>query len=258
MTYLEQLFSLEGRLALVTGASRGLGKAIAHALLSANAKTILVASNPERLMAAAGAFRQQGLQASMFCCDLADRTQIAGLIRHVKEQHGRIDVLVNAAGITLSHPLSDYPDEAWEKTLKVNLEAPFWLARGLAELMKAKGSGSVINITSINAEVGFPDNPAYVAAKGALKQLTKSLAVDLGPYGIRVNNVGPGYFRTDMTRTSWNDPQRRLERSQRTLLGRWGEPEDLAGLIVLLASDASAYITGQDIYVDGGWLTKGL
>jgi len=116
----------------------------------------------------------------------------------------------------------------------------------------------IINITSLNSELAFLDNPAYVAFKGALKQLTKSLALDLGKYGIRVNNVGPGYFRTNMTKKSWEDPEKNKARCDRTVLGRWGEPKDLAGTIIFLCSNASSYITGQDIYVDGGWLIKGL
>ena len=124
--------------------------------------------------------------------------------------------------------------------------------------MKKQGSGSIINITSIAAELGLPDNPAYMAAKGALKQLTKSLAFDLGPFGVRVNNIGPGYFQTDMTKFGWSDPERFEARARRTLLGRWGEPNDLAGAVIFLASDASRYITAQDLYVDGGWVAKGL
>jgi gluconate 5-dehydrogenase len=160
MAYLVDLFSLRGKVALVTGATRGLGQAIAAALLRAGATVVL--------------------------------------------------------------------------------------------------SGSTFNITSIGAELGFPNNPAYVAAKGALKQLTKSMAFDLGSFGVRVNNLGPGYFRTDMANLSYNDPEKREARASRTLLGRWGEPEDLAGAVIFLASDASRYMTGQDLYIDGGWLAKGL
>ena len=152
----------------------------------------------------------------------------------------------------------DYPNDAWQKTFQVNLEAPFQLSRRLAPRMQAQGGGSIINVTSIGAERGFPDNPAYGAAKGALKQLTKSMATDLGSRGIRVNNLGPGYFHTDMTRQSHSDPARREARAARTLLGRWGEPADLAGAVIFLASDASSYMTGQDLYIDGGWLAKGL
>ena len=121
--------------------------------------------------------------------------------------------------------------------------------------MKENG-GSIINITSLNSELGFPNNPAYVAMKGGLKQLTKSLAVDLGKYNIRVNNVGPGYIKTNMTKQGWKNNRKEIE--DRTILGRWGEPKDLVGTMVFLLSSASSYITGQDIYVDGGYLTKGL
>ena len=258
MSYLEQLFNLTGKTAVVTGASRGLGQAMADALLRAGASVILVSANQERLDAATAAFQTQGLRATSQCCDLADKTQIRALIEAVRREPGRVDILVNAAGISEGHPLFDYPDEVWERTLQVNLTAPFYLARGFAPLMAAQQSGSIINITSLNAEQGFPGNPAYVAAKGALKQLSKALAVDLAPHGIRVNTIGPGYFHTDMNSGSWNDPERRVQRSAHTLLGRWGEPEDLAGLVIFLASAASGYLTGQDIYMDGGWLAKGL
>ena len=258
MSYLDQLFTLEGKFAVVTGASRGLGNAIAGALLRAGATVLLVSANQARLQAATAAFQTEGLPATMHCCDLADKAQIADLLASIRHDPGRVDILVNAAGMTEGHPLLEYPDEVWERTLQVNLTAAFLLARGVAALMAEQQSGSIINLTSINAERGFPGNPAYVAAKGALKQLSKALAVDLAPYGIRVNNIGPGYFHTDMTSGSWQDPERRTQRSSRTLLGRWGEGEDLAGLVILLASSASAYITGQDFYIDGGWLAKGL
>lgn len=258
MSYLDELFSLAGKTALVTGASRGLGLAMAEALLRAGADVILVSATQARLAEATARLQAQGLRATSHCCDLADKAQITALITAVSDDPGRVDILVNAAGITEGHALFDYPDEVWERTLQVNLSAAFYLARGFAPLMAAQQSGSIINITSINAERGFPENPAYIAAKGALKQLSKALAVDLAPHGIRVNNLGPGYFHTDMNSRSWNDPERRAQRSERTLLGRWGEPQDLAGAVIFLASAASAYLTGQDIYVDGGWLAKGL
>ena len=135
---------------------------------------------------------------------------------------------------------------------------PFLLSKEIGKLMKKEKSGVIINITSINSELGFPDNPAYSAFKGALKQLTKSLALDLGKFGIRVNNVGPGYFRTQMTKKSWENSKLRKERTDRTILKRWGVPKDLAGIIIFLSSDSSSYVTGQDFYIDGGWLAKGL
>ncbi len=258
MSYLDDLFSLAGKTALVTGASRGLGQAIAEALLRAGAQVIMVSANAERLAGAVAALQAEGLPATMQRCDLADPSAIAALIEAVHRDPGHLDILVNAAGISEGHALFDYPDELWAHTLQVNLTAPFVLARGLAPLMAAQQSGSIINITSLNAERGFPGNPAYVAAKGGLKQLSKALAVDLAPHGIRVNTIGPGYFHTDMNSGSWQDPERRAQRSAHTLLGRWGEPQELAGLVIFLASAASGYITGQDIYIDGGWLAKGL
>ena len=256
MSYLENLFSLQGKIALVTGASRGLGQGMAEALLKAGATAILVGRDPVRLDEAHRALHDQGLDAVPYPCDLAEPRALGDLVDYTTRTWGRLDILLNNAGVTTGHDLETYPDSAWAHTLHLNLEVPFRLARSFAGLMKAQQSGSIINITSIAAERGGPDNPAYAAAKGGLKQLTKSLAADLAPHGIRVNNIGPGYFRTDMTDYSWKDPQRRAQRTASTLLGRWGAPEDLAGMVILLASDASAYITGQDFYVDGGWLAK--
>ena len=144
------------------------------------------------------------------------------------------------------------------ETYNVDLKAPYVLSKMVAEEMKKKSNGSIINITSLNSELAFPDNPAYITMKGGLKQLTKSLAYDLGKHNIRVNNVGPGYMKTNMTKKSWSDPKTYEERKNKTVLQRWGKPSDLIGITVFLASDASSYITGQDIYVDGGWLIKGL
>lgn len=258
MSYLDNLFSLHGKVALVTGATRGLGKAIAEALLRAGATVVLNGSNAEGLAETVRKFRDEDLSAVACAGDLSDPEQVALLAEFVLREQPRIDVLVNNAGVTFPHDPLDYPDDFWQKTFRVNLEAPFQLTRRLAPRMKEQGGGSIVNLTSIGAELGFPGNPAYVAAKGALKQLTKSLAYDFGPWNIRVNNLGPGYFQTEMTQLSYSDPERREARARRTLLGRWGEPEDLAGAVIFLASDASRYMTGQDLYIDGGWLAKGL
>ena len=179
MAYLEQLFTLEGKVALVTGATRGLGQGMSDALLRAGATVVLNGSNRERLAETARQFADEGLPVVDFACDLSDAAQVAQLADFVLREQPRIDVLVNNAGVTFPHDLLDYPDDAWQKTFQINLDAPFQLARRLAPRMKEQGGGSIINITSIGAELGFPNNPAYGAAKGALKQLTKSMAFDL-------------------------------------------------------------------------------
>ena len=256
--YLEDLFSLENKIAVVTGGARGNGKAISEALLSAGATVIIVDQLKNDLTKTLTNFKKLDYDCYEFICDVTNKHQILKLKNFIKNKFNRIDILVNNAGFTASNKLLTYPDKMWEQTYQTNLKAPYELSKVFAPLMIKQKSGVIINITSLNSELAFPDNPAYVAFKGALKQLSKSLAFDLGKHGIRVNNVGPGYFKTKMTEKSWKNSKLRKARSQRTVLGRWGEPKDLAGIIICLCSNSSSYITGQDIYVDGGWLIKGL
>ena len=258
LSYLEKIFSLDGKVSVVTGGSRGLGKGIAHALLKAGSKVVIVGRDNNRLENTVNEFKDEGLLAFGYQSDVGKRDEINKLFEYVNNDFGSIDVLVNNAGVTQSAPLTEYPDEVWWQTLSVDLYAPFALCRVFSPLMAKNGGGSIINITSINAERGFSDNPAYAASKGGLRQLTNALANDLATSNIRVNTVGPGYMRTDMTLKSWEDTERRSKLEERTMLGRWGLPDDLAGITLLLASEASSYITGQHIYVDGGWLAKGM
>ncbi len=254
MNSIEKLFSLSGKNALVTGAAKGNGEAISRGLAMAGAKVLMVDLLEPELKAASENI--PGTDTVTFSCDLT--SELPRLFGFVEKEFPQVDILVNNAGITVGHDIFEYPEADWERTLEINLKVPFMLSRFAGKIMKESGGGSIINITSLNSERGFPGNPAYVASKGGLKQLTKSLAYDLGEFGIRVNNVGPGYFRTDMTRKSWNDQERRKMIAENTLLKRWGEPDDLIGAVVFLASDAAKYITGQDVYVDGGWLAKGI
>ena len=256
--YLEDLFSLENKIAIVTGGARGNGKAISEALLNVGATVVIVDQLKNDLTKTLKSFKKLKPSCYGFSCDITNKSQILKLKKYIKKEFNRIDVLVNNAGFTSSNELLTYPDQIWEKTYQTNLKAPYELSKIFAPLMIKQKSGVIINITSLNSELAFPDNPAYIAFQGALKQLSKSLAFDLGKYGIRVNNVGPGYFKTKMTEKSWKNNKLRKARSQRTVLGRWGKPEDLAGIIICLCSESSSYITGQDIYVDGGWLIKGL
>tara|TARA_Y100000996_G_scaffold331663_1_gene267904 strand:- start:819 stop:1601 length:783 start_codon:yes stop_codon:yes gene_type:complete len=259
MSYIDRFFSLENKVALVTGAARGNGKTISEALLCSGATVILVDNNKKELKETIKRFGKQGLDAHEFVGDITKKDTISKLYDYIIKKHKKIDVLVNNAGVSFSHTTIDYPEKFWEQTYRVNLKAPFLISQKFARIIKKQKSGGVIiNITSINSELAFPNNPAYQAFKGALKQLTKSLALDFGQYRIRVNSVGPGYIKTEMTKESWKNSKKRQDRANRTILKRWGVPEDLIGVIIFLASDASSYITGQDIYVDGGWLIKGI
>jgi NAD(P)-dependent dehydrogenase (short-subunit alcohol dehydrogenase family) len=247
--YLDKLFSLNGKTAIVTGASRGIGRAIAEGLAGAGASVIGVARS--ELGAAEG---PAGVAYKRW--DMAGSGDFSEFCRGVAVDTGGLDILVNAAGITLPPDAEGDAEARFQQTIKVDLSAVFRSCRGAIPLMQ--GGGSIINVTSINSTLGFPDNPGYVAAKGGLRMLTKALAVDFGSDGIRVNNLAPGYVRTEMTQASWADPAARDNRARHTILGRWGEPADLIGAAIFLASDASSYVTGQDFFVDGGWTAKGL
>ena len=204
-------------------------------------------------------FQNNNLKAFEFNCDITKKNQILKLKKFVKDKFGKLDILINNAGVSFSDLTINYSEKSWDHTHEVNLKAPFILSQEFAKIMKnQKNGGVIINITSINAELAFPNNPAYQAFKGGLKQLTKAFALDFGKYGIRVNSIGPGYFKTQMTKKSWSDKKKREQRKEKTILKRWGVPEDLIGAVIFLSSNASSYITGQDLYVDGGWLTKGL
>ena len=252
--YLKELFSLEGKKAVVTGAKRGIGNAIAHALHEAGAEVLGV----DKLEITGEPF-------GTYQCDIEKIEDIESLINFCLDKTDKLDILVNNAGVGFAHNFLEYPLKDWETTYKVNLLAPFMLMQGLSPLFINNQNGSIINITSLNSEMAFPNNPAYPAAKGGLKMLSKSFAYELGKHNVRVNNVGPGYFKTQfhkqdgrVEKLNWEDKVILRERAKKTLLGRWGEPRDMVGLAIFLCSDASSYITGQDIYVDGGWLAKGL
>ena len=249
MSYLESVFSLSGKVAVVTGAAGGIGQAITLSLAEAGASKVYALDLQNNT---------EWPNANIENCsiDLQDRNHINSFADQIslKHSHGA-DILVNCAGVTFTNDFFNYSDQDWDMTYKVNLLAPYLLSRVLARDMYG---GSIINITSLNAELAFPNNPAYVTMKHGLKGLTKSLALELGKKNIRVNNVGPGYIKTEMTKKSWSNDTIHEERKKKTFLDRWGTPTDIAGTVLFLASDASSYITGQDIYVDGGWTAKGL
>ena len=249
MSYLESVFSLSGKVVVVTGATGGIGQAITLSLAEAGASKVYALDLESNI-----AWPNKNIE--NYSIDLRDKTQINNFVKQISISHAHgIDTLVNCAGVTFTNDFFNYPNEDWDTTYQVNLLAPYLLSKGLARDMSG---GSIINITSLNAELAFPNNPAYVTTKHGLKGLTKTLALELGRKNIRVNNVGPGYIKTKMTKKSWSNDTIHEERKKKTFLNRWGTPTDIAGTVLFLASDASSYITGQDIYVDGGWTAKGL
>jgi NAD(P)-dependent dehydrogenase (short-subunit alcohol dehydrogenase family) len=238
------MFSLDGKTALVTGTSRGIGAAIAAGFAEAGARVLGLSRS--------GA-APKGVTA--LTCDLSDDAAIKRAFDQVAAG-GRLDVLVNAAGISLP---ADGASELkrFRDTLATDLTGVYATILAAYPLLK-KAGGSIVNITSINSVRGFPGNPGYVAAKAGLAGLTRALANDFARDGIRVNALAPGYVATAMTTASFNDAAMHDERRRHTMLGRWGTPEDIVGAAIFLASPASAYVTGQELFVDGGWTTKGL
>mgnify|MGYP003385957182 CR=1 FL=1 len=248
MSYLEELFSLRGRTCLVTGASRGIGRAVADAFFHAGA-TVYGIGRSDTISGNVG---WRYLPCDVTCIDDVNR-----VLETIVDDGNQLSVLVNAAGIT--NPNSDEtPRSVYRQTLETNLIAVYDICLAAYPYMKASGRGSIINITSIASVLGFSGNPGYVSSKGGLRMLTKALANDFCQQDIRVNNIAPGYIATDMTAVSFSDSQLHNERAERMLLGRWGEAKDLCGAAIFLASDASSYVTGSDLFVDGGWTAKGL
>jgi NAD(P)-dependent dehydrogenase (short-subunit alcohol dehydrogenase family) len=239
-------FSLEGRIAVVTGASRGIGAAIAGGLVAAGATVFGLSRSGTA---------PQGVAA--MACDLSDDAAIQRLFDDLARKSDRLDVLVNAAGISLPAETGDEL-QRFRDTLATNLTGVYATILGAYPLLKKAGQGSIINVTSINSIRGFPGNPGYVAAKAGLSGLTRALATDYARDGIRVNALAPGYVATAMTAKSFADPAMHEDRRRHTMFGRWGSPDDLVGAAIFLASPASAYVTGQELFVDGGWTTKGL
>ncbi|WP_371832260.1 SDR family NAD(P)-dependent oxidoreductase [Paracoccus benzoatiresistens] len=225
---------------------------MAHALAASGAHVTLAGRSPGPLEEVAGAIRQAGGMADTAVCDVTCRTQIDGMVQAVTERQGRIDILVNNAGITDRGPLTGVSDEAWDLMMQTHLAGPFMACRAVLPEMLQRGSGKIINTVSVVGELGRPNVVPYATAKGGLRMLTRSLATEVAGSGIQVNGIGPGYFMTEMNRQIMADRAFFDKRVARVPAGRWGEPEELGGTVVYLASRASNYVSGQIIYVDGG------
>jgi 2-deoxy-D-gluconate 3-dehydrogenase len=248
---------LSGQVALVTGASRGIGRAIALALAAAGASVGLVARRQSDLQAVADEIETAGGRALLCPADLADAAALAAPVEAVLSSWGRLDIAVNNAGIGPAEPAAASDDfTAWEAVLRVNLDAVFRLSRLAGRAMLARRHGSIVNIGSIaGASAIVTSYPGYAATKAALCGLTVALANEWAPHGVRVNTVAPGYIATDMNEKTRQDRSFVEAVHRRTPMGRFGTPEEVAWAVVFLASDRAAYITGQTLFVDGGWTT---
>lgn len=249
-------FSLEGKVALVTGGGRGLGRGIAFALAEAGADVAIASRTRSDLEAVAGESEAKGRRARAIVGDVSAPQEAHRLVKEATDWRGRLDILVNAAGVNKRIPSLEVREEDWDWILGVNLRGTFFICQAAGEVMVNQGKGSIINIASLLSAVGIPTLAPYTASKTGVVGLTRVLAAEWGPHGVRVNAIAPGYFRTKMTEGLFSDPTW-MERLKRQVpLGREGFPEDLGGAAVFLASDASRYITGQVIYVDGGYLAS--
>jgi gluconate 5-dehydrogenase len=245
-------FDLSGRVALVTGAYRGLGFGIARGLAQAGAAVVLNGRKPDELARAAKTLTDAGLKADVAAFDITDRAAIMAAVDAVVAKHGTIDILVNNAGIQRRGPLVDFTAKDWDEIIATNLTAPFVVSQAVLPGMIAKKRGKIIHIASMLSELARPTVVPYTAAKGGVRQLTRGMAVELAPMGIQVNAIAPGYFATEMNRALIDNAEFNAWVCKRTPAGRWGQPDELAGIAVYLASAASDYMTGQLLMVDGG------
>ena len=245
-------FRLDGRLALVTGSSSGIGLALARGLGQAGAALVLNGRDPATLAAAAATLRAEGLTVFCQAFDVTDGPACQAAVAAIEANIGSIEILVNNAGLQRRGAFHEFAAGDWADIMRTNVDSLFYVGQAVAQRMVARGRGRIINICSVQSELGRPGIAPYAASKGAVKMLTKGMAIDLGPHGITVNGLGPGYFKTALTQKLVDDPAFSAWLINRTPSRRWGEVEDLAPAAVFLASDAGRFVNGHILYVDGG------
>ncbi len=249
------LFDLTGKIALITGSSQGIGFGIARGLGQAGATIILNGRDKEKLRRSVSMLSEEGLNVFGYPFDVTDSKQIDQKISTIEREVGPVDILVNNAGIQRRGPLETFEESAWREVIETNLTAVFLMTKRVVKGMIDRRSGKIINICSLMSEISRPTIAPYTASKGGVKMLTKAMAVGWAKYNIQVNGIGPGFIVTEMNKPLLEDPKFDAMVKSRTPAGRWGEPSDLAGAAVFLASRASDYVTGQIIYVEGGLLS---
>lgn len=245
-------FNLAGRVALVTGSSAGIGLALARGLAAAGAEVVLNARSEDKLAAAAATLRAQGARVHAVAFDVTDGAAVARGVARIEQEIGPIAILVNNAGMQRRAPLEEFGEADWHTLMKTNVDSVFLVGQAVARHMIGRRRGKIINICSVQSELGRPNIAPYTASKGAVKMLTKGMAIDWGQHGIQVNGLGPGYFKTELTQALVDNQEFSAWLVGRTPSRRWGDVEDLVGAAVFLASDASNFVNGHILYVDGG------
>lgn len=250
------IFNVRGKTALVTGSTGGLGNSLARGLAKHGATVILNGRNREKLSKKVRELSDEGYHVFGYPFDVTDSDQVKDAVARMEREVGAIDILVNNAGITLRAPLETFSEEDWNSVIGVNLTGAFLVAREVVQSMIRHRSGKIINIASVQSELGRPTIAPYTASKGGLKLLTKGMAIDWAKHNIQVNGIGPGYFKTEMTEPLHTDPDFDAWLCSRVPSNRWGDPDELTGALLFLASSASSYVNGHMLYVDGGLLAS--
>ena len=248
-----RIFDLSGKVAMVTGSTRGLGEIAAVALAKAGADIAVCGRSKDDLNRVSRAIQNMGRDSAEFRLDVTSKKDIARGVELVLRHFGKVDVLVNNAGVYHRMSVIEFPEEAWDLVINTNLKGYLLVAQAVVPQMLERGYGKVINMSSIMGKVALPKQVAYASSKGGVDQMTKVMALEWAKQGVRVNAIAPNYFQTELMSQLRNDPERFNFINERTPMGRWGYPEELEGIVIFLAAPASDFITGQTIYIDGGW-----
>lgn len=248
-----EIFDLTGKVAMVTGSTKGLGENSAMALAKAGADVAVCGRNTTDLKRVSDAIKSLGRDSGGFVLDVTSKNGVHDGVDEILKHFGKIDILMNNAGLNHREPILDYPEEAWDLVINTNLKGYFLVAQAVAPHMLNQGYGKIINMGSILGKIALPNQLAYASAKGGVEQMTKVMALEWAKQGVRVNAIGPTYFETEMVTPIRNDPERFNFINERTPMGRWGYLPEMEGIVIFLAAPASDFITGQTIYIDGGW-----